>query len=44
MHRSDSVTVSLARVRVDRARVAMAYAPGSPCRSRFGAELGLARG
>jgi uncharacterized protein with NRDE domain len=43
MHRADAATVSLARVRVDRARVAMAYAPGSPCRSRFGAELELAR-
>ena len=43
MHRADAVTVSLARVRVDRARVAMAYAPGSPCRSRFDSELELAR-
>jgi hypothetical protein len=43
MHRADAKTVSLTRVRVDRARVAMAYAPGSPCRARFRAELELAR-
>ena len=43
MHRADAKTVSLARVRVDRARVAMAYAPGSPCRARFHPELELAR-
>jgi hypothetical protein len=43
MHRADAKTVSLTRVRVDRARVAMAYAPGSPCRTRFRAELELAR-
>jgi hypothetical protein len=43
MHRADAKTVSLARVRVSRGRVAMAYAPGSPCRSRFGEELEVAR-
>ena len=43
MHRADAKTVSLARVRVTRERVAMAYAAGSPCRTRFGAELELAR-
>jgi Transport and Golgi organisation 2 len=43
MHRADAKTVSLARVRVTRERVAMAYAPGSPCRTRFGAALELAR-
>jgi transport and Golgi organization protein 2 len=43
MHRADAKTVSLARVRVSRDRVAMAYAPGSPCRSRFRGELEIAR-
>lgn len=43
MHRADAVTASLTRVRVSRARVAMAYAPGSPCRARFRAELELPR-
>jgi len=43
MHRRDAKTVSLVRVRVTRERVAMAYAAGSPCRTRFGAELEVAR-
>jgi len=43
MHRADAKTQSLARVRVSRSRVAMAYAPGSPCRSRLRPDLELAR-
>jgi len=43
MHRADAKTVSLARVRVTPARVTLAYAAGSPCRARFGAELELGR-
>jgi hypothetical protein len=43
MHRADAKTVSLSRVRVTAARVALAYAAGSPCRARFGPELELAR-
>jgi transport and Golgi organization protein 2 len=42
MHRADAKTVSLTRVRVTPGRVSMAYAAGSPCRSRFGAALELA--
>jgi hypothetical protein len=43
MHRADAKTVSLSRIRVTSARVALAYAAGSPCRARFGPELELAR-
>jgi hypothetical protein len=43
MHRSDAKTVSLTRVCVTPARVALAYAAGSPCRARFGRALELAR-
>jgi hypothetical protein len=44
MHRPDAETVSLSRIRVTPTRVAFAYAPGAPCRSRLGPELGLRRG
>ncbi len=44
VHRDDAVTVSLSRVRVDRARVEVAYSPGSPCRTELGEPVVIARG
>lgn len=43
MHRPDAATVSLTHVRVDAQQVAMAYAPGPPCRTPLGEPLILPR-
>ena len=43
MHRNDAKTVSFTRITVTRKSVALGYAAGSPCRSRIGKPVELAR-